>query len=327
MYFHVDVDQLRVHTVSRKSERLVNLTIALLATKRYLTKAEIFKSVAGYSGDAEAKDRMFERDKDDLRSLGITIELGTFDPLFEDEAGYRIKPESYALQLKSVDPLSIALLSQAGKMWREAALGDSAQSGLRKLKSLGIDSDIDSLVELTSGSHDAPEQLPELIEAISDRRRISFEYLDEELTSKLRNVEPYRLSNSRGYWYLIGLDTDKGALRTFRLDRFDSTVSMRGSANSFDVDLAALDNIDLLDEDDLLVAKIAVRKGKAPSLRTEGATSELDIEWDCLDIPYRNEKQLIREVLWAGENAYILEPAELKEKIVSILKLAVSHHG
>ncbi|MEY4469305.1 MAG: hypothetical protein RLZZ87_629, partial [Actinomycetota bacterium] len=78
--------------MSRKSERLVNLTIALLATKRYLTKAEIFRTVAGYTGDAEAKDRMFERDKEDLRSLGIVIELGTFDPLFEDEAGYRIKP-------------------------------------------------------------------------------------------------------------------------------------------------------------------------------------------------------------------------------------------
>jgi proteasome accessory factor B len=116
MSSHVEEDQLKARTVSRKSERLVNLTIALLATKRYLTKAEIFKNVAGYSGDAEAKDRMFERDKDDLRLLGIKIELGTFDPLFEDEAGYRIKPESYALQLKSLDPLSIALLSQAGRL-------------------------------------------------------------------------------------------------------------------------------------------------------------------------------------------------------------------
>ncbi len=327
MYFHVDVDQQRALTVSRKSERLVNLTIALLATKRYLTKAEIFKNVAGYSGDAEAKDRMFERDKDDLRSLGITIELGTFDPLFEDEAGYRIKPESYALQLKSLDPLSIALLSQAGKMWREAALGDSAQSGLRKLKSLGIESDIDSLVELTSGTQHAPEQLPELIEAISDRRRVSFEYLDEELASKLRNVEPYRLSNSRGYWYLIGFDTDKQGLRTFRLDRFHSTVSIKGSANSFEVELTALDNLEALDGDDLLIAKVAVRKGKAPSLRAEAFTTELDIEWDCLDIPYRNESLLIREVLWAGENAYILDPVHLKEKIVSILKTAVAHHG
>ena len=57
-------------TVSRKIERLINLTIALLATKRYLTKSEIFRTVEGYEGSAETKERMFERDKDDLRSLG-----------------------------------------------------------------------------------------------------------------------------------------------------------------------------------------------------------------------------------------------------------------
>ena len=83
--------QQRVHTVSRKSERLVNLTIALLGTKRWLTKAQIFSAVDGYEGESDAKERMFERDKDDLRNLGIEIEVGSFDPLFEDEAGYRIQ--------------------------------------------------------------------------------------------------------------------------------------------------------------------------------------------------------------------------------------------
>ena len=54
-------DQLKVPTVSRKIERLINLTIALLATKRYLTKSEIFRSVDGYEGSAETKERMLGR--------------------------------------------------------------------------------------------------------------------------------------------------------------------------------------------------------------------------------------------------------------------------
>jgi proteasome accessory factor B len=83
--------------VSRKIERLINLTIALLATKRYLTKSEIFKSVEGYEGSPETKERMFERDKDDLRSLGIEIEVGSFDPLFNDEAGTRSNKRSINL--------------------------------------------------------------------------------------------------------------------------------------------------------------------------------------------------------------------------------------
>jgi len=78
--------------VSRKIERLINLTIALLATKRYLTKSEIFNSVEGYEGTPETKERMFERDKDDLRSLGIEIEVGSFDPLFKPLSNFHYCP-------------------------------------------------------------------------------------------------------------------------------------------------------------------------------------------------------------------------------------------
>ncbi len=327
MFFLVDVVLLRVLTVSRKSERLVNLTIALLATKRYLTKAEIFRSVAGYSGDAESKDRMFERDKEYLRSLGITIELGTFDPLFEDEAGYRIKPQSYALQLKDLDSLSIALLSQAGKLWRQAVLGESAQSGLRKLKSLGIESDIDSIVEITSAGHSAPEQLPDLIEAITERRRVTFEYLDEDLKSNLRNVEPYRLSNSRGYWYLIAHDSDKDALRTFRVDRISSQVKQKGNSGAYVIDEMALDLHEAESHDDLSTATIAVRKGKGASLRTVATVSEINSEWDSLEIVYRNQTQLIREILWVGDSAYVLAPEDLRSQVITLLEKAVAIYG
>ena len=314
-------------TVSRKSERLVNLTIALLATKRYLTKAEIFKNVAGYSGDVEAKDRMFERDKDDLRSLGITIELGTFDPLFEDEAGYRIKPESYELQLKNLDATSIALLSQAGKMWREAALGQSAQSGLRKLRSIGINSDVESVIELTTTSYGAPEQLSDLIEAITSRQVVSFEYLNTELSSEVRRVNPYRLSNSLGFWYLIAWDIEKSALRTFRLDRFNSSVTTSGKSGAFEVDIALLDSHEITQMGETSSAVVLVRKGKAPSLRNEGTISEHDSEWDRVDLQYQSSKQLLREVLWAGENAIILEPQELRDELIDSLKALVANHG
>ena len=69
---------------SEKNERLVNLLILLLANKRFLTKEEIYKSVNGYEGNSDAKDRMFERDKELLRSLGIEIEMKNVDAFFED---------------------------------------------------------------------------------------------------------------------------------------------------------------------------------------------------------------------------------------------------
>lgn len=73
-----------------KAERLVNLTMALLETRRPLSKDEIFTNVAGYSGTPEAMERMFERDKDDLRELNIEILVEAKDKYFDDEVGYRI---------------------------------------------------------------------------------------------------------------------------------------------------------------------------------------------------------------------------------------------
>ena len=96
---------------SEKNERLVNLTIALLATKKFLTKTQIFKAVVGYEGSSEATDRMFERDKEELRSLGIEIEMKSIDPLFDDEIGYRILPERFRFNIGEVDRKSTRLNS------------------------------------------------------------------------------------------------------------------------------------------------------------------------------------------------------------------------
>lgn len=69
---------------ARKSERLINLLIALLSTRRFLTKRELQGIVEDYrdSGDV-AFERQFERDKEELRALGVRIETGSDDAAFE----------------------------------------------------------------------------------------------------------------------------------------------------------------------------------------------------------------------------------------------------
>jgi proteasome accessory factor B len=313
--------------VSRKSERLVNLTIALLATKRYLTKSEIFNSVAGYSGDAEARDRMFERDKDDLRKLGITIELGTFDPLFEDEAGYRIKPETYALQLKDLTSTQLNLLAQASSAWKEASLADAAHSGLRKLKSLGINSDLASLPDFSITLPAPPEQIGDVIEAVTQRRKITFEYLDEDLSAQVRSVEPYKLSHAKGHWYLIGRDTEKNALRTFRVDRFASSVNITGSVAAYEIDTEALQAEESRSQVAPKKALIALRKGRGHSLRSSHSITSIDEEWDKVEVAYFEEDRLIAEVLWLKDDAKILEPRELVDSLIEKLQKVVKLHG
>ena len=224
-----------MHTVSRKTERLVNLTIALLATKRYLTKSEIFRTVDGYEGSDESKERMFERDKDDLRNLGIEIEVGTFDPLFEDESGYRIKPENYQFQLGEVNAQEITLLSLAAEAWRGASMGQSALSALNKLHAIGIESDTELLLDLAPAIINQDANLAVAISAITSKTVLSFSYLNEELQAQSRALEPFAVTSRYGHWYIFGNDLDRKDNRLFRLDRVSGDLKLQGKSGAFEI--------------------------------------------------------------------------------------------
>ena len=314
-------------TVSRKSERLVNLTIALLATKRFLTKDEIFRSIEGYEGSAESKERMFERDKDDLRSLGIEIDVGGLDPLFNDEAGYRIKPESYQLNLGALSGTDIALLSLAAQAWNGAALSDAANSALVKLHSLGIDSDIESLPTLAPRMAWSNQELETVVGAISESRKIAFTYLSSDLLEEKRDVEPYAVATRNGLWYLAGLDTAKKALRTFRFDRVVGEIDCIGKANAYQIP-QGFDLLETLEvEEKSSLAVIDIRKGKASLLRKVAVLIKDLGEWDRCEVSYADAKVFIDSILWHLDDVVVIEPTVIKEEIIEILKALVASHG
>ena len=132
-----------------------------------MTKNEIFRNIEGYEGKAEAKERMFERDKDDLRKLGIQIEVGGLDPIFDDEAGYRIRPESYALSLRDLTPTQVTLLSLAAQAWQDAAFADLSQQALRKLTSIGLDTDTSQLPVMAPKFVGADDNLRSALDALT----------------------------------------------------------------------------------------------------------------------------------------------------------------
>ena len=316
-----------MHTVSRKSERLVNLTIALLATRRYLTKSEIFRSIEGYEGSDESKERMFERDKDDLRSLGIEIEVGGFDPIFNDEAGYRIKPESYALDLGEISGADIALLSLAANAWNGQALNAIAHSALLKLKSIGIDSDIDAIPMLAPRMVSAGSELVTVVEAITTRSPITFTYIGLDLENQKRTLNPYALASRDGFWYFAGMDLDKGAIRTFRLDRVEGEIAVGKKNASFEIP-AGFDLFSHLDEGiSAKLATIDIRKGKAFALRKKALSVVEKGEWDQITIQYGDESTFIDSLLWHLDDVVVIEPSELRESVVKILSSMVVNHG
>jgi proteasome accessory factor B len=316
--------------VSRKTERLVNLTIALLATKRYITKSEIFRTVDGYEGTAESKERMFERDKDDLRNLGIDIEVGSFDPLFEDEAGYRIKPDSYQFQLGEITSQEISLLSLAAEAWRGAALDGSALTALRKLHAIGIESDIESIPDLAPHANIRDKNLQVAISAITSRQKITFNYLSEELSEQDRKIAPYAVTSRYGHWYLYGLDMEKLGIRSFRLDRISGDIAPEGKSGSFEVDKEFdLSNLSK-SADEVRTAVIYLRAGRALALRSRSKPSSTESAiagWDLLELNFRDQERFIEEVLWYGDDAIVTEPKGVREEIVKRLELGVKRYG
>ena len=311
-------------TVSRKSERLVNLTIALLATKRYLTKSEIFRTVEGYEGAPEAMERMFERDKDDLRSLGISIELGTFDPIFEDDAGYRITPSSYQLNLGELDGTDIALLSLAATAWSGAALERESTSALIKLASMGIDSDSEALSLLTPQVSVTDQNFTLITEAIVRRSEIEFEYVSADLSRQVRKIAPYSMRGQSGSWYLVGLDREKDSLRTFRLDRIVSEVRVSKKVNTFDIPEPITNHVADESQD---FALLRIRKNRGHQLRSLGTLLELGEEWDDVRLSIVDESWLVRTILWHRDDVIVLEPPTLRERVIHSLKDLRELHG
>lgn len=313
--------------MSRKSERLVNLTIALLASKRFITKSEIFRTVDGYDGEIEARERMFERDKEELRSLGIEIEVGSFDPLFEDEPGYRIVEEKYSIQLGDLSPIEYSLLLLAAQQWRDGALSEQSLGALIKLKALGIDSDFESLPNSVPSIGAIPTHLPQILDAIAEKRTLLFDYLSSEGVSEPRTINPYGVVSQRGHWYLAGHDSLKKQLRVFRLDRITSEVSTHGKASSYEIPDSFSINEILLEQPLEVEARLKVRVGKAHSMRAAASSSQSLGTWDEITVPFRDMNHLVDSVLWHGDDVVLLEPTKGVELVKDSLKRLIELHG
>ena len=293
----------------KKAERLINLTLALLSTKRYLKKSEIFANVEGYSGTAEAMDRMFERDKNELRSLGIDISVGDLDPLFDDEPGYRIFKDSYAFQLRDLEPADVALLSIAAKTWNDSTLGQDAQAGLLKLESLGVISESSENFAFSYRYEDPTSNLVLIENAIFDQTVIEFLYRDG---STKRHIEPYKIYLWRGFWYLFGKDIDKNEPRSFRISRISGEVVQTKKKFKFP------DTIDLrefLPKPFQYKVRLEIPEGKGAILRNLGRIESSSESGDICEIIFSDPEVALQEILRNGKDVRVIEPDSLRNAL------------
>lgn len=207
-----------------KVDRLLNIVAALQASSIPLTAEELRNRVPGYATDNdETFRRTFERDKDDLREVGVPIETVTVEHLEPPRAAYRIRRDRYELPDPGLTPEELAALHLAATSVRlEGIAEDEIADALRKLGGVA-----GRTATSTLGAVEAPPQLPVLFGAVLDHRPVAFDYGDAE-----RHLQPHRLQYERGRWYVSGLDTDRDDVRSFRLDRIAGTVQV-GDADAF----------------------------------------------------------------------------------------------
>ena len=316
---------------AQRTERLLNLVIALLATRRWLTKDQIRAAVPQYADCAsdEAFERMFERDKEDLRELGVPLVTGSDDAWFDDEQGYRIDREAYALPEIRVTPQELAVLGLASRVWQQASLAGPAARALTKLRALGVEADESSIVGLEPRVRTSEPAFAPLYAATRDRVPVQFTYRTGRTGEvATRTVEPWQITSWRGHWYLVGHDRDRDDVRVFRLSRVEGPVARVGTPGSVqvpeDVDTRALVS-GAVAEQPVRTARIALAAGAGQSLRLRAGRRDDDAAQ--IEVEFTDADELVEEVLWAGAGAVVLAPDDVREAVVSRLRGAAAAHG
>ena len=299
----------------QKTERLINLTLALLSSKRYLTKSEIFNNVAGYSGSPETMERMFERDKDELRNLGIQIEVRALDPLFEDDQGYLIDSDTFQINPNDFSQEEIFLLTMAANLWHGSALQKDSKAALLKIQSLDGLVATNTVASPVIEDNEDSKKLLLIFDAVERFITLEFEY-----KGTIRQVKPYGIYTRRGFWYLAAQEND--VVKSFKVVRIGQQIRATSKAQAFDkpseFKLSAF--LEDINSPTTSKAEVRIRKNQALALRKRHKVEEVDSEWDKLFIDYIFEEDMIESLLWYGSNLVVISPTSIRDQIINRAK-------
>jgi proteasome accessory factor B len=311
---------------ARRQQRLVSLVLCLLSTRQFISADRIRDTVEGYetASDAanpeEAFKRSFERDKAELRELGVPLETGR-NSVFDTEDGYRIARKDFELPPISFAADEAAAVGLAARLWSTASLASEARTALIKLRAAGIEIDEPESDGLPPLSGNEPS-LPPLVAAVSGGKVVQFQHRKPHAeTADKRTVEPWGVLSWRGRWYVVGHDRDRGEPRSFRLDRIVGDVrTLAVAARTTRPDeLNMLEMVRGANSQPDRLAKVRVVSHRAGQLRRLATSSEPTDGGDVLALDYRDLDRLAGLVAAAGSDAYVLEPPELVQAVRALL--------
>jgi proteasome accessory factor B len=315
----------------KKLERQLNLAMCLMATTRFLSVDEIADLVPGYaregSPDGEgAFRRMFERDKSELRELGIPVQTGGVTG-WDDEIGYRIERHDYALPDLHLTPEEAAALGLAARLWSSATLAEPSASAMRKLRAAGVDplpppAGLEPRVAATEAAFEP------CLAAVRAKRALHFDYRRPgQAKAARRSVHPWGVISWRGRWYLVGYDLDREESRVFRLSRMEGQVRATGPAGVVTVppgvDLrAAVQEAD--PGEPMASALVRLRPGSGWALRHSAVPGP---DADTVRITDRDMGRIADRVVELGAEATPVDAPELAEELRNRLQGALDAHG
>ncbi len=315
---------------TRRAERLVNLVICLLATRQYLPANRIRQAVPGYGVDddgpaaAEAFKRMFERDKAELRELGVPLETGR-NSVFDNEDGYRIARPAYELPEINFGPDEAAAVGLATRLWQSARLAEAARGALLKLRAGGIEVDPGATMALEPRVDATEPAFPRCLEAVKTRRAIAFDYRAAgRQETERRDVEPWGVVSWHGRWYLVAHDRDRGAARCFRLSRITGPVTPPGPTVRSPFPRASTSRrTSPTRRRSAATPRGCDRRGPprvarpgpvsaepAPTARTDDGAA-----FDLIEVEYGDPESLADRVAGYGSAVVVLEPPDVRDAV------------
>ena len=324
-----------------KPDRLFNLTCALLYTKRGLTKNEILRSVPGYfleykeGGDNSTLERKFERDKEDLRKLGIQLEAVI--PAHEDENNqatvYLIKRDSFYWPSGIVfTPRQLALLNLAAEAWAGGSLSSTANRGITKLRALGVVGEDSDIVGIAPRIQAHDPSFRELSDAISDRQVVQFDYRNPQTGEVMkRTLQPWLLRQVAGSWLVLGFDELRDETRNFMLRRITGKVTpLKDGRDVLIFEAPTKEQVEealatLSEFSRANVAKLRIQRDSEAWFRYE-----LDLIGDggsdILELNYHDIYLLAEQLREYASQVEVISPRELAEEIRAGFVRVVSLH-
>jgi proteasome accessory factor B len=322
---------------SARAERLVNLVLCLLSTRQFLPAERIRQIVPGYAdarGD-EAFFRMFERDKNELRELGVPLEVGRMSS-FDTVDGYRIARQDYELGDIDLEPDEAAAVALAARLWDSPELAAPAHRAVVKLRAAGVEVD-EEQGRVQPRVQAGDPAFASLLAAVRAGQAVTFEHQRGGVGGPVqrRTVEPWGVVSWRGRWYLAGYDRDRKAPRSFRISRIMEPVTPVGPPRAVTVpegvDLMGMVRVGVDPPPVTGTARVWVADGRANGLRRLGAVvgrhAHHGRPGDELELGLRNVDTLARWLSGHGPDVAVLGPQHLADAVRANWAASAAAHG